>query len=376
MADIVVPQEYGTTIAEKRSVGVKICHGLLEKIKYDLSIARQDNQVDMRYLINLAYQSDLNINTLGRRIRTRLYFTSESHLHTVLSVLRFGCEDDRRLLLSEHGLSVINNAPELCYLTQIVLRVFEDARHPMDNPGRFRVEILFSPGANSTPFHMHEKERDQDTSRFDTAPLQLISREDLTCQDVEDFFDRAIMAAGRLSGDEDEVASTSTTAERIQGTKHREGQLESKLSGSNLQSEDEGNHAEPVTPLVTNRNHEHVYVSVPVPSGTILPVLPDEPHLERADTMTHTNRTRDRSATIVTDNTSKCGSSIASHEDGEDNGSIDRLSLDSTDDRNNDPKKQPRGAHYMYWSAIAVGTFVLGVSCLLGAVRMSRRAAK
>lgn len=50
MADCVVPQEYGTTIEEKRSVGVKICHGLLEKIKYDINIARTDNDVDMRYV--------------------------------------------------------------------------------------------------------------------------------------------------------------------------------------------------------------------------------------------------------------------------------------------------------------------------------------
>jgi inositol hexakisphosphate/diphosphoinositol-pentakisphosphate kinase len=34
MADCVVPQEYGTTVEEKRSVGVKICKGLLEKIMY------------------------------------------------------------------------------------------------------------------------------------------------------------------------------------------------------------------------------------------------------------------------------------------------------------------------------------------------------
>jgi inositol hexakisphosphate/diphosphoinositol-pentakisphosphate kinase len=32
-ADCVVPQEYGTTIAEKRSVGSKMCRALLEKIK-------------------------------------------------------------------------------------------------------------------------------------------------------------------------------------------------------------------------------------------------------------------------------------------------------------------------------------------------------
>jgi Histidine phosphatase superfamily (branch 2) len=215
MADCVVPQEYGTTIAEKRSVGVKICHGLLEKIKYDLSVARTDNEVDMRYMINMAYSADLPINTMGRRIRTRLYFTSESHLHTVLSVFRFAqCEQDanssnisgkrrkrhKHPLLSERGMSIINGTPELCYLTQIVMRVFEDNRRSMDDPCRFRVEILFSPGATATPRVMNEKEREQDTSRLDTAPLQVIGRDGLTCQEVEDFFEQAIMA-GRTDDD-------------------------------------------------------------------------------------------------------------------------------------------------------------------------------
>lgn len=33
MADCVVPQEYGITIEEKRDIGSKMCHTLLEKIK-------------------------------------------------------------------------------------------------------------------------------------------------------------------------------------------------------------------------------------------------------------------------------------------------------------------------------------------------------
>lgn len=55
MADCAVPQEYGTTITEKRSIGTKMCGALLEKIKYDLNIARTDNQIDMRYMINMEY---------------------------------------------------------------------------------------------------------------------------------------------------------------------------------------------------------------------------------------------------------------------------------------------------------------------------------
>lgn len=198
MADCVVPQEYGTTLAEKRSVGVKICHGLLEKVKYDLGVARTDNEVDMRYMINMEYAADLPINTMGRRIRTRLYFTSESHLHTVLNVLRFGftCAGNDQVspLISEEGLRILNGTPELCYLTHVVFRVFEDSRTEMANdPRRFSVEILFSPGAHHTPLHMNELDRDHDASRFDTAPLQIISRDGLTCEEVEEFFEKAIV---------------------------------------------------------------------------------------------------------------------------------------------------------------------------------------
>jgi hypothetical protein len=44
--DLFYVLEYGTTIPEKRSVGAKICHGLLEKIKYDLAVARTDYAVE------------------------------------------------------------------------------------------------------------------------------------------------------------------------------------------------------------------------------------------------------------------------------------------------------------------------------------------
>jgi hypothetical protein len=43
--------EYGTTIPEKRSVGAKICHGLLEKIKFDLAVARTDYAVEPMRLV-------------------------------------------------------------------------------------------------------------------------------------------------------------------------------------------------------------------------------------------------------------------------------------------------------------------------------------
>jgi inositol hexakisphosphate/diphosphoinositol-pentakisphosphate kinase len=211
MADCVVPQEYGTSIKEKREIGNKMCSALLEKIKYDLIIARTDNQVDMRYMINLDYSADLPINTMGRRIRSRLYFTSESHLHTLLNVLRFKSEGSTlKSPLSERGIRTIASSPELCYLTQVVIRLFENTNKEPDDPKRFRIEILFSPGATATPLHMSELERDADTSRFDTEPLVLISKENLTCKDIEDYFSESILN-GQMK--EDDITTTTSFQE-------------------------------------------------------------------------------------------------------------------------------------------------------------------
>jgi inositol hexakisphosphate/diphosphoinositol-pentakisphosphate kinase len=209
MADCAVPQEYGTTVTEKRSIGTKMCRALLEKIKFDLIIARTDNQSDMRYMINMEYGNDLPITTMGRRIRTRLYFTSESHLHTMLNVLRFGVAEGESVPLSEAGKTICAGAPELCYLTQVVFRLFEDTKRDADDPKRYRVEILFSPGATATPMHMAELDRDSDSTRFDSAPPLVVGRDNLTCHEVEEFLD-AIIGEGDPEDDALDVASTST----------------------------------------------------------------------------------------------------------------------------------------------------------------------
>lgn len=220
MADCVVPQEYGTTIAEKRSVGVKICSSLLEKIMFDLKVARTDNMADMRYMINMDYSADLPINTMGRRIRTRLYFTSESHLHTMLNVLRFPAHIDEGEeapppILSQQGFDLINNTRELCYLTQIIIRLFEDVSRSMDDPRRFRIEFFFSPGAAATPLHMDEAIRDADAARFDTAPLDMVGRASLTCTELEDYFQEAIDEVRKDKDDDFADVASASTAENM-----------------------------------------------------------------------------------------------------------------------------------------------------------------
>lgn len=112
----------------------------------------------------------------------------------MLNVLRFASSKEHSVPspLSERGQKILAHAGELCYLTQVVIRLFEDTQKPPEDPKRFRVEILFSPGATATPRHMAELHREKDSSRFDTEKLQKISIESLTCTRVEEFFEQAI----------------------------------------------------------------------------------------------------------------------------------------------------------------------------------------
>ena len=310
----------------------------------------------MRYLINMDYSFDLNINTLGRRIRTRLYFTSESHLHTVLNVLRFArSEDGKKSLLSEHGIQIVNSTPELCYLTQIVMRVFEDNRRDINDPKRFRVELLFSPGATATPMHMNEMDRESDASRFDTAPLQQIGRDDLTCQDVEDFFQCAIMA-GRTDEESYEVATTSTAAEGQKPKKEKSKKDKDKQKN-----------------FVT-------LSAKPIATPEFFPALPSvaaSPSESEVDTWSRSeNVNGDQAPDVVPSVTipdlvepvfdpAPCdvdGEPSARDGDGRDIQNVDKSDRD-------DHFKKVLARKY-FWSSVAIGSFALGMGCLMVAVRM------
>lgn len=94
-----------------------------------------------------------DINSPLRHVRTRIYFTSESHMHSLINVLRYchiGVEGEEGLL-SEEGQDLLKTVPELDYMTHIVFRMFENKRLHLDDPSRFRVEMLFSPGAGYDP---------------------------------------------------------------------------------------------------------------------------------------------------------------------------------------------------------------------------------
>ncbi|KAL4445780.1 hypothetical protein ABPG77_008979 [Micractinium sp. CCAP 211/92] len=103
-----------------------------------------------------------DINSPFRHVRTRIYFTSESHMHSLLNVLRF-CQlgqEGEPPLLGEEGQRVLHECRELDYMTHIVLRMFENTTLPLDDPKRFRVEVLFSPGAAYDPTEVVPAKKD------------------------------------------------------------------------------------------------------------------------------------------------------------------------------------------------------------------------
>lgn len=161
------------------------------------------HQLDARVMIDEGYGE---VKTPTRHVRTRLYFTSESHVHALVNTIKywaFNPEGDASGTMMADGtcssvraasaepspgasppdasvaapppaagaargasasaapvtrlttpdtLGMLESTPELDYLTQIVFRLYENFRYPPGTPQRHRVEIHFSPGASFDPF--------------------------------------------------------------------------------------------------------------------------------------------------------------------------------------------------------------------------------
>ena len=125
--------------------------------------------------LNHRYANTVGVHSPHRHVRTRLYFTSESHIHSLLNVLKY-CNlevmQDPRVTgedtpsanaspvkanvspeftkttppsLVSHRLETLGGIGDLDYLTHIVFRMYECFDVPAEDPNRFRIEILLSP---------------------------------------------------------------------------------------------------------------------------------------------------------------------------------------------------------------------------------------
>ncbi|XP_039307207.1 inositol hexakisphosphate and diphosphoinositol-pentakisphosphate kinase 2 isoform X15 [Solenopsis invicta] len=146
LADIVIPQEYGLTVQEKLTIGQGICTPLLKKIRADLQRNIEESEETVNRL-NPRYSH--GVSSPGRHVRTRLYFTSESHVHSLLTVLRYGglldvVKDEQWRRAMEY----VSMVSELNYMSQIVVMLYEDPTKDPCSEERFHVELHFSPGVN------------------------------------------------------------------------------------------------------------------------------------------------------------------------------------------------------------------------------------
>ena len=89
---------------------------------------------------------DDRIRSSWRHIRTRLYFTSASHMYTLLHTLKFGVDS---ILLDETDLETkkrLDGILRLDFMSSFVFRLFEDLNSEEDS-GRFKLEIMLNRGA-------------------------------------------------------------------------------------------------------------------------------------------------------------------------------------------------------------------------------------
>lgn len=199
LADIVIPQEYGITSQEKLMISLGTCSPLLRKIQADLLRNADSSNDDETESVNrLDPKYSHGVSSPDRHVRTRLYFTSESHIHSLITALQFGgLLDVKRDEQWHRSMEFLSAISELNYLSQIVIMLYEDPTKEPSSDDRFHVEIHFSSGvinritqSQNMPTepqgpgfrpHLHNKSysnasstndpKDSDnSSQFDTSP--------------------------------------------------------------------------------------------------------------------------------------------------------------------------------------------------------------
>nr|XP_033485176.1 inositol hexakisphosphate and diphosphoinositol-pentakisphosphate kinase 2 isoform X11 [Epinephelus lanceolatus] len=142
LADVVIPQEYGINKVEKLDIAYAYCLPLVRKIQLDLQRTHEDESVNKLHPLY-----SRGVMSPGRHVRTRLYFTSESHVHSLLSIFRYGgLLDEEKDQQWKRAMDYLSAVSELNYMTQIVIMLYEDNNKELTSEERFHVELHFSPG--------------------------------------------------------------------------------------------------------------------------------------------------------------------------------------------------------------------------------------
>ncbi|CAM4527927.1 unnamed protein product [Leuciscus chuanchicus] len=181
LADIVIPQEYGINNVEKLDIAYAYCLPLVKKILLDLQRTHEDESVNKLHPLY-----SRGVLSPGRHVRTRLYFTSESHVHSLLSIFRYGgLLDEEKDQQWKRAMDYLSAVSELNYMTQIVIMLYEDNNKDPSSEERFHVELHFSPGVKvseeeSAPmgFGFRPASAENDQKQTDPGSLENLARDE------------------------------------------------------------------------------------------------------------------------------------------------------------------------------------------------------
>ncbi|XP_061743317.1 inositol hexakisphosphate and diphosphoinositol-pentakisphosphate kinase 2 isoform X15 [Nerophis ophidion] len=182
LADIVIPQEYGINKAEKLDIAYAYCLPLVRKIQLDLQRTHEDESVNKLHPLY-----SRGVMSPGRHVRTRLYFTSESHVHSLLSLFRYGgLLDEEKDQQWNRAMDYLSAVSELNYMTQIVIMLYEDNNKDLTSEERFHVELHFSPGVKGveeeenapTGFGFRPASAENGQKQTDPGSLEDLSRDE------------------------------------------------------------------------------------------------------------------------------------------------------------------------------------------------------
>ena len=160
LANFVMPLEYGITKEQKIKIGLKIIKPLLKKMYSDLSIFLEPNQEKERNTeqkedknwsgLDTTKINDNEIKSLKRHVKSRFYFTCASHMYALLNII--GYEYDKYLIHKNRKVfQKLRSISDLDYCSHIIFRLFENLNVDLDNPKRFRLEIIMSSGSSDDP---------------------------------------------------------------------------------------------------------------------------------------------------------------------------------------------------------------------------------
>ena len=179
LACFLMPLEYGINIEEKYNIGITLIKPLLTKIRNDLLFI--NNNKKSEDILQENKYNDITQNE--RRVKTRLYFTSQSHLYALFNTIIYGLNSF--LVDDKKDINQIWKIFDLDYCSHIVFRLFENFNLKENDEKRYRIEIIISSGANKDP-------KLSDHEHMLSVNPWVVVNDHLTINDINKYFSFAL----------------------------------------------------------------------------------------------------------------------------------------------------------------------------------------